>query len=889
MLGALIAIGSMLAYFLFLGHPIWGTNDDVFMSMVAAGVLITSQPSADLLFIHPFYGWFISQLCIWQPEVPWYGIFFILFVGLSLVILNYSILRLRRQLNFIFIAICATIITILPSLWHLQFTIVAALAILSGGMLLLSFFMCEPTTKKSFIIGILTSLCMLLIGSMIRFHSMLMVFVLFAPCATVLFLKFVRSTQCGKLKRLYIVKFLMIGIIVGVSMIGLQVGKQRYYRNSPEWTKWFSLNKAKAEFIDYGKIKYNEQTRNMFDSVGWSQNDYNMITSWQYVDPKQYALEKFIYIINACKKKGILGKTTLLSGFGSFKSNFMRIINVIKLQMRAFASLLLCILAVGLLTIRWEKWNFLYVSFIVCTTAVVLFYLYFVLQRAPYRVIVPLWASVLWMMLLVASNPNNLQVGRWKGYKTVAWIILIFMLSASVYKDIGIEKYIVEEGVEKQNYLERMIKDWNTNLPQGSVIYNVGATFPFESQLPLKSLTYLRSIKGFITTGCANQSPLQRQAINALGLDDDFYASMAQKEHVYMTTLSSFVHKDYKKKYGLGLFLHKEYKEKYGLDLSLVKVQNLPRLSRMVFKRPLYNSVYANYRNMKQNIIAIPFEVEPEHYLNYTYLYLAQKYNLKFYNRRSSTYPQNMLDTNRLLYKLNEGELPKKIWEWLTQNNYRILSVHNTVYFPKVNKFVLARLIFNPNLTYLEGDKGVYLFEINQRFSHHITPEPEKFYDKLKTLIIPREILHMMVYFSGWYSREVYPKQLPFRWMNGKHSSVFYFKGKNEAVTISFSYKNPLDDLNLYINNKPIDFETTTDQYGWKHVSIYLKNFSKEWLYIEFKTARIYTVKSDSRKFGCMITDIQIINSRGESAHTDLPVFPIQKDTVMPVNERDSL
>ena len=280
-LGLLIALGSILTYFLLVGHPLWGANDDAVMSMIAAGVLVSNQPSADLLFIHPLYGWFISNLHMLQPEVPWYGISFILIVGLSLMILNYSILRLRRQLNFSLILIYATVGTALPSLVHLQFTIVAGLATVAGVMLLISFFMHEPETNKPFIIGIITSLCLLLIGAMIRFESMLMVCALFAPFATFLVLKFLQPTQSGELKKPYFVKFLIVGIIIGISMIGLQVLKQRHYINSPGWTKWFSLNKAKSEFLDFQKIKYNNQTRNIFDSVSWSQTDYKWICFFQ--------------------------------------------------------------------------------------------------------------------------------------------------------------------------------------------------------------------------------------------------------------------------------------------------------------------------------------------------------------------------------------------------------------------------------------------------------------------------------------------------------------------------------------------------------------------------------------------------------------------------------
>jgi len=573
-LGLIIAVGSMSAYFLFVGHPVWGDCDDVFMSMIAAGISMVSiqQPSADLVFIHPFYGWFISHLYMWEPEVPWYGIFFILIVGLSLVTLNYSILRLRRQLNFSIVVICATIGTVLPSLWHLQFTIVAGLATMAGLILLLSFFMCEPAIKKSFIVGILTSLCLLLIGAMIRFQSVLLVCVLFTPFAIIVFFKFARSTQSNNFKKKYILKFLIVGIIVGVSMIGLQAYKQRYYGNSPEWTKWFSLNKAKSEFLDYGRIKYNEQTRNIFDSMNWSKTDYDMIMSWQYVDPVKFAPEKFIYVVNSLQK-GTLG----------WEYSFGQIVKMIKrtkaILDRAY-SLMLCIL-VGALMIRWRKWNFLYVSSIVFATIAVLFYLYFGLDRAPLRVLMPLWISVLWMMLLVAAKSNNsstTQVGRWKGCKTVARVILIFMLSVAVYKDFGYARDIVKNRVIGQRSLEHRIKTWNTNLPQNSIIYNIGISFPFPSHLPLKSFAYLRSIKGFISTSWINQTPFQRQIINALGLSDDFYASLAQKEHVYMVKRKVDSEKELSP-------LRNHYNERYGLKLSLVEEPNLPHLYRMVFEK----------------------------------------------------------------------------------------------------------------------------------------------------------------------------------------------------------------------------------------------------------------------------------------------------------------
>jgi hypothetical protein len=61
-----------------------------------------------------------------------------------------------------------------------------------------------------------------------------------------------------------------------------------------------------------------------------------------------------------------------------------------------------------------------------------------------------------------------------------------------------------------------------------------------------------------------------------LGLGDDFYASLAQKEHAY-TVMQRRISK-------LNT-LRDYYKAKYGLELSLVAEPKLPCLYRMVFKK----------------------------------------------------------------------------------------------------------------------------------------------------------------------------------------------------------------------------------------------------------------------------------------------------------------
>jgi hypothetical protein len=332
--------------------------------MIASGVWLSTHPSSDLLFIHPLYGQFISQLYIWQPEIPWYALTYIFIIGVSLAVLNYSILRLRKQLEFTFIIFFATIATVLPSLWHLQFTIVAGLATAAGVLQILSYSVCEPVTKRAFIIGVLTSSCLILIGAMIRISSMLMVCAVFAPFAIVLLSHCALSTHSDKSQKLYIVKVLMVGMAVGVPVIGLQFLHHLHYRDSSEWQAWFSLNEAKKEFLDYGRIKYDEETRNIFDEVGWTQTDYDMIKTWQYVDPIQFAPEKFIYIVNSVQQDRSQ-KTVRADDYRRTKNGLLQILSTIKqftASTRSGLVSLLSVIIAALLIIRWNKLSILYMG-----------------------------------------------------------------------------------------------------------------------------------------------------------------------------------------------------------------------------------------------------------------------------------------------------------------------------------------------------------------------------------------------------------------------------------------------------------------------------------------------------------------------------------------------
>lgn len=62
-----------------------------------------------------------------------------------------------------------------------------------------------------------------------------------------------------------------------------------YYDRDQSWKDFFALNKLKSRFIDWGHTVYNDETKHIFDEVGWSRNDYHMLLTWFFADEELYS------------------------------------------------------------------------------------------------------------------------------------------------------------------------------------------------------------------------------------------------------------------------------------------------------------------------------------------------------------------------------------------------------------------------------------------------------------------------------------------------------------------------------------------------------------------------------------------------------------------------
>jgi hypothetical protein len=72
---SLIAVLLLLAVTWALFHPSYDTNDDVFISMIAAGQGFCPAPDEHLVFTNVLIGHALKRLYAACPQLPWYGMY----------------------------------------------------------------------------------------------------------------------------------------------------------------------------------------------------------------------------------------------------------------------------------------------------------------------------------------------------------------------------------------------------------------------------------------------------------------------------------------------------------------------------------------------------------------------------------------------------------------------------------------------------------------------------------------------------------------------------------------------------------------------------------------------------------------------------------------------
>jgi hypothetical protein len=287
------AVFILFALVLALFHPSYDTNDDVLMTMIAAGQGFCPAPDEHLIFTNILVGQTLKWLYTAWPQIPWYGCYLLAVHYAAQVGVLYCVIanplkrskeatpsssRTRLALYLLYFALIE-----LAFLNNLQFTTTAFLAAQAGTFLLWLAWQRRAHEPDVAIGGpLIAAVLLLLVAALVRFESLAMALLVAAPLVLLHARRAWRAVlgPCG------------MAAAVAAALIALTTAYDRHaYDRDPQWRGFFAYNQLRVKFNDYRWTNYSPQTAGAFAKVGWTKNDHDMIAHWFFDDPNLYSEE----------------------------------------------------------------------------------------------------------------------------------------------------------------------------------------------------------------------------------------------------------------------------------------------------------------------------------------------------------------------------------------------------------------------------------------------------------------------------------------------------------------------------------------------------------------------------------------------------------------------
>lgn len=250
------------------------TNDDAFMMNYLSGGA-TGKPEADILFSRFLWGKLISSFYIVNAGIPWYTISFLILIFLSLVAVCYCTVSFFPAWGgslFCLLYFCMFLYYSVV----LQFTMVAAYC----GIAVIALMLLdrEEEERKNIIIKNIIIFSFMFFAVNIRHETGYLVLgnAAFAVCLEGL-RYLLKISDRRKMKNIA-VSFITICAVTGIS-----IGVNSVHESRSEWRNFREYNAERVDFADYSKLDY-EANKDLFDGIGWSEDLYELVQSWFYMD-----------------------------------------------------------------------------------------------------------------------------------------------------------------------------------------------------------------------------------------------------------------------------------------------------------------------------------------------------------------------------------------------------------------------------------------------------------------------------------------------------------------------------------------------------------------------------------------------------------------------------
>lgn len=276
-----IAISCLIVGFAYVGFPNYcASNDDHLISDMLSG-FFTGAPDAHVTYVNYVWASFVKVFYELSPSLPWWGMFHILMLVLSICVFSASVLRLfyrtalRRSVSLMLVFLSAFALFFYVASTPNMATTASAL----GAAALSVAFAADPDrdSRRSLAGSLLLFSLLLTLCYFYRVDSCRIVAVL----AGLLFLyRIVASDRKMRMVRYACIAGAMACILIGASTV---LHSSAY--SSQEWQDFRQFNAPRAQYLDFRLMAY-EDNPAVFEEAGVSENFAYLINAWYMADDR---------------------------------------------------------------------------------------------------------------------------------------------------------------------------------------------------------------------------------------------------------------------------------------------------------------------------------------------------------------------------------------------------------------------------------------------------------------------------------------------------------------------------------------------------------------------------------------------------------------------------
>ena len=529
------AVCVVLAYALTLTlHPPQLEIDDVYWWMFVAGFGMGSAPDEHLWCSHHLVAAAVSALYRTWPDGPWYGLYLQLTVFMSHLAIGYALARRLGPRGLVLFGLQFLAFDQYLA-HHLQFTMEAGIAGV-GGVLLLALGLSrhEPHPWRHLTAGAL----LLSLAALIRVEIAFMMLGVFGP---------VLLLEAAPVDRPRLIRIGAIGLLAA-GLLALEVENRRFHRSDPEWSgfhrQYVMLRQELVESeFRRPNIDYTDQTKPVFEEVGWCESDFRLMRRSVYYDDERISDENVERILSRFPRPWRLSPSDYVRQLLETASH-PRVVP-------AFPLALLLLLGLGR-----RGWIALGAAAFVWLGA--LFYFLNFAKPPPDRVYLPVVAGALWACAFLARRdvlpPQRPLFGRWprttlrQALVGAALVVGAMNLNA-LWRD---GQRTRERAVELRAAIERLA-------PRPDQLYVIfGGEFPYDSILPFEDVGFIRPMRSL---GTLHNSGFNKRRMREFDITDVYTALYERPDVLLVSTdeLNSWLAESVRRHHGVELVFERVF------------------------------------------------------------------------------------------------------------------------------------------------------------------------------------------------------------------------------------------------------------------------------------------------------------------------------------------